>query len=343
MVAIAAVLVVLIVAVSLRGRQKRSAERRAEGRSALSVGPVPDKAQVRRSRLREPHTDERGQLKRGRAVTTQFAGSNTFALAAVVLLLGGCGTAEEGKDAASGSATTSAVAAAHPHPAHHPAHRHSRAARHASSPTASALGHQTKFVGCHVRRQLPDPGCTPGAIFAAATVSQICTPGYSRAVRNVPESLKQSVYAEYGIESHVPGSYEVDHLVSLELGGNNSAANLWPEISPGYHEKDGIENRLHDAVCGGSVSLRAAQREIARDWRHTSAGAPTEVRRQVPRSSPVTPRIAPSAGTPANFCTTHQCIASFDEGHGTILQCADGEWSHSGGQPGVCSRHGGPR
>jgi hypothetical protein len=276
-------------------------------------------------------------------VTTQFAGSNTLALAAAVLLLGGCGTAEEGKGAASSSATTSAVAVAHPHPARHPAHRHSQAARHASSPTASALGHQTKFVGCHVRGQLPDAGCTPGAIFAATTVTQICTPGYSRAVRNVPESLKQSVYAEYGIESHVPGSYEVDHLVSLELGGNNSAANLWPEISPGYHEKDGIENRLHDAVCAGSVSLRAAQHEIARDWRHTFVGAPTGAGTQATPPSPVTATSTPATSTPANFCTTHQCIASFAEGHGTIVQCADGEWSHSGGRPGVCSRHGGPR
>lgn len=269
--------------------------------------------------------------------------SAALASAAVVAALSGCGTTEEGEGTAARSATTSAAPAASAHPTTHPAQRHSQVARHSSSGTASALGHQTKFAGCHTRGLLPDPACTPGATFTGATVGQVCTPGYSRSVRNVPESLKQNVYAEYGIEGHTPGSYEVDHLVSLELGGNNSAANLWPEISPGYHEKDGIENRLHDAVCGGSVSLRAAQREIARDWRHTSVGAPTEVRRQVPRSSPFTPRIAPSAGTPANFCTTHQCIASFDEGHGTIVQCADGEWSHSGGRPGVCSRHGGPR
>jgi hypothetical protein len=197
---------------------------------------------------------------------------------------------------------------------------------------------------------LPDPACTPGAIFAGATVSQICTPGYSRSVRDVPESLKQSVYAEYGIESHTPGSYEADHLVSLELGGNNSVANLWPEVSPGYQEKDEIENRLHDAVCAGSVSLRAAQQEIARDWRHTFVGAPsgsgsstraTPSASVAPSSSPES--NAPASSAPADFCTTHNCIPSFAEGHGTIVQCADGEWSHSGGRPGVCSRHGGPR
>lgn len=156
------------------------------------------------------------------------------------------------------------------------------------------------------------------------------------------------MYAEYGIESHVPGSYEVDHLVSLELGGNNSVANLWPEAGPGYHEKDEIENRLHDAVCAGAVSLRAAQREIARDWRHTFVGPPSGSGIQATPSAPAkangTPGPAtPPPGTPADFCTTHRCIASFDEGHGTIVQCLDGEWSHSGGRPGVCSRHGGPR
>src|SRR5262249_39654541 len=101
--------------------------------------------------------------------------------------------------------------------------------RVARTTSTSGLGHRTKSSGCHVRGQLPDPACTPGAIFVSATVSQICAPGYSRAVRNVPESVKQSVYAEYGIASHIPRSYEVDHLVPLELGGNNTVANLWPE------------------------------------------------------------------------------------------------------------------
>jgi hypothetical protein len=91
----------------------------------------------------------------------------------------------------------------------------------------------------------------------------------------------------------------------------------------------------------GAVSLRAAQREIAHDWRRTFVGAPSKGGSPVvPRSEP--PAItSPPSGTPVDFCTTHQCIPSFSEGTGTIVQCADGEWSHSGGRPGVCSRHGG--
>lgn len=137
------------------------------------------------------------------------------------------------------------------------------------STVAGSLGPRSKTSACHARGLLPDPACTPGAIFTAARLGAICTPGYSRSVRNVPESLKRSVYAAYGIASHAPGSYEVDHLVPLELGGNNSIANLWPQASPGYHRKDTIENRLHGAVCAGSVGLRTAQLQIARDWRRT--------------------------------------------------------------------------
>ncbi len=61
----------------------------------------------------------------------------------------------------------------------------------------------------------------------------------------------------------------MDHLVSLELGGSNDIANLWPEAAnptPGFHQKDQVENYLHDQVCSGAISLSEAQVEIATDW-----------------------------------------------------------------------------
>lgn len=45
----------------------------------------------------------------------------------------------------------------------------------------------------------------------------------------------------------------------------------------------------------------------------------------------------------SGFCDKHDCISNFDNGHGSIVQCADGMWSHSGGLPGACSDHGGER
>ena len=131
------------------------------------------------------------------------------------------------------------------------------------------FGVQTKTSGCMAHNGLPDSACTPGAIPETGTKDAICKPGYAKSVRNVPDSEKNQDYAEYGITSHTPGQYEVDHLVSLELGGSNDIANLWPELAspkPGFHEKDKVENYLHAQVCSGAISLQQAQAEIATNW-----------------------------------------------------------------------------
>ncbi len=114
---------------------------------------------------------------------------------------------------------------------------------------------------------LPDTSVTPGATLDV-TKDDICTPGYSKKVRDVPVSVKRQVYAEYKIE-YVPHMYEVDHLISLELGGSNSIRNLWPESYNLYwnaHVKDALENRLHSLVCDGSLSLNDAQKAISTNW-----------------------------------------------------------------------------
>jgi hypothetical protein len=43
----------------------------------------------------------------------------------------------------------------------------------------------------------------------------------------------------------------------------------------------------------------------------------------------------------ARFCLTHTCIGDFGSAHGSIVECSDGTWSHSGGIQGACSYHGG--
>ena len=110
---------------------------------------------------------------------------------------------------------------------------------------------------------------TPGDTLDV-TVQDLCVPGYTQKVRNVPQAVKRQVYAEYGITSHQPGEYEVDHLISLELGGSNSVKNLWPqsyETQPwNAHIKDDLENKLHEMVCTGQLDLKTAQHDIATDW-----------------------------------------------------------------------------
>jgi hypothetical protein len=116
---------------------------------------------------------------------------------------------------------------------------------------------------------LPDPRLTPGAVLAVGA-DAVCVSGYSKQVRNVPESEKKAVYAAYGLQPGVdPCPCEVDHLVSLELGGSNDKSNLWPQPYNGQwnaHQKDKLENFLHEQVCNGNLSLQEAQRLISTDW-----------------------------------------------------------------------------
>ena len=147
-----------------------------------------------------------------------------------------------------------------------------------SSPSASPSstfgpepnwGKPTKTTGCQANGALQDQACTPGDIIPDATKDKICAPGYAGSVRNVTQSTKDQVYAAYGVTTHTSGQYEVDHLVSLELGGSNDISNLWPEPAtpkPGFHEKDRVENYMHDQVCNGNIPLRQAQIEIATNW-----------------------------------------------------------------------------
>ncbi len=110
---------------------------------------------------------------------------------------------------------------------------------------------------------------TPGDVLTTDTKT-ICTSGYTKTVRNVPSSVKHQVYLLYGILKHKAGDYEVDHLISLELGGSNSVQNLWPESFQSKplnaHVKDEIENKLHQMICDGTIPVAQAQKEISQDW-----------------------------------------------------------------------------
>jgi hypothetical protein len=136
--------------------------------------------------------------------------------------------------------------------------------------TTVLLAPRTRTTGCRLAAD-PDRRCSPGAYYTRLTRGVICSGSFhTSSVRNVPESEKFAVEREYGL---APGHYgralEIDHIVSLELGGSNDMANLFPErldAHPGYRVKDRLENRLHDLVCADSIGLRSAQRRIAANW-----------------------------------------------------------------------------
>lgn len=117
---------------------------------------------------------------------------------------------------------------------------------------------------------MPNTRLTPGDAFPTATREDVCRPGYAHSVRHVSGSTKHRVYAAYGIGTHHSGEYEVDHLISLELGGSNDERNLWPqsyETRPwNARVKDRLENYLHAQVCGGRMTLLHAQVAISTDW-----------------------------------------------------------------------------
>jgi len=115
----------------------------------------------------------------------------------------------------------------------------------------------------------PDASLTPGATLPV-TAKDVCVKGYSKRVRNVPAKIKAVVYARYHIPKHKPGEYEIDHLISLELGGSNDVKNLWAQsyvTSPwNARVKDDLENQLHSDVCTGKATLTEAQSCISKDW-----------------------------------------------------------------------------
>jgi hypothetical protein len=118
----------------------------------------------------------------------------------------------------------------------------------------------------------------------------------------------------------------------------------------------------HSPVTGLTYTMHCEQAQgvVACDDNSTStlafSGPPPATSSQPPATSSTTSAAPPtptqstesveapgsfSHATDTAFCSTHECIENFPNGSGYIVQCADGEWSHSGGRSGACSDHGG--
>lgn len=150
--------------------------------------------------------------------------------------------------------------------------------------------------------ELPDSSLTPGAIDPRPTLMNICTSGYTagywyqgqwfpkgqhpkraKPVRSVSKNQKLFVFDRYGMDENERNNcsegYEIDHLISLQLGGSNDILNLWPhsycrlkdsqgkEIIPSSaKDKDLLENTLKTLVCSGLLPLEEAQKAISENW-----------------------------------------------------------------------------
>lgn len=154
-----------------------------------------------------------------------------------------------------------------------------------SAPAQPSIDHSSPVERDHgpgAEPQAPNRKLTPGAVDPLATVAQVCQRGYTSGyrpglphvtanmVRHVTQATKTQVFAEYGLDPS-QDMFEVDHLISLELGGSNDIKNLWPQsyTSMPYnaHIKDALEDRLHYLVCTThELTLKQAQQAIATDW-----------------------------------------------------------------------------
>jgi hypothetical protein len=74
---------------------------------------------------------------------------------------------------------------------------------------------------------LNDIDKTPGDV-RTTDKETICTQS-TKTIRSVSQSTKKQAYASYGVPWECRHWFEVDHLVSLELGGSNAITNLWPQ------------------------------------------------------------------------------------------------------------------
>jgi hypothetical protein len=129
---------------------------------------------------------------------------------------------------------------------------------------------------------LPDPDCTPGAINPALTVTVLHDRRFStRCVRDKATSAgrKTDTYDWYH-QNHPARNTgktqvcELDHLISLELGGADTLDNIWPQCGPArvslnnrfFKQKDTVENYLAWLVKNDRIDLDEAQQGIATDW-----------------------------------------------------------------------------
>jgi hypothetical protein len=115
---------------------------------------------------------------------------------------------------------------------------------------------------------VPRRTLTPGAV-RQVMKADVCAANISQAFI-VPVSLQRRVFEEYGIRNARPDAYEVDYLITPELGGAADIRNLWPEPYSATvwnaRVKDALEDRLHQMVCDGQLDLATAQHDISTNW-----------------------------------------------------------------------------
>jgi hypothetical protein len=134
---------------------------------------------------------------------------------------------------------------------------------------AQLRNHHTSEFTLLETAAIPRPKITPGAT-VPVTKQQVCSAASRTEGPAVPASLQHQIFEAYGIAHPRPDAYEIDYLITPDLGGAANIRNLWPQP---YHDtvwnarvKDQLEERLHNLVCTGQLDLTTAQHDLATDW-----------------------------------------------------------------------------
>ena len=115
--------------------------------------------------------------------------------------------------------------------------------------------------------QLPNSFQTPGAK-GKANDAQVCAADFESSQKPVAKWQHDQALERYGQR---PEDYkgDLDHLIPVSLGGNNDPENLWPlpaNKEMGSAQKHELEIKLHQMVCDKTLTLKAAQDAIRKDW-----------------------------------------------------------------------------
>jgi hypothetical protein len=114
----------------------------------------------------------------------------------------------------------------------------------------------------------PIAAFTPGAA-RDVPIGELCA-AMPVEPQTVAGPVRDQVLRDYGMEAVPAHEYELDYLITPDLGGTPDRRNLWPErygsLVWNARVKDELEDLLARMVCEGQIDLVTAQQEIARDW-----------------------------------------------------------------------------
>jgi hypothetical protein len=115
--------------------------------------------------------------------------------------------------------------------------------------------------------QLPSSFQTPGAK-GKANEAQVCAADFEASAKPVAKWQRDQALERYGKR---PEDFtgELDHLIPISLGGSNDPDNLWPlpaNKTMGPDQKRELDLKLHQMVCDKTITLKAAQDAVKKDW-----------------------------------------------------------------------------